>query len=127
VAEEFRRSHERTTQTEPVETAENYVVPGVNILETRDGYVLEAEMPGVNKDGLNVSVEDNVLTLTGRRSALPEASAVYRESEAGNYRRTFELDPSIDAGKISARIEQGVLSVTLPKAEKARARRIDVN
>jgi HSP20 family protein len=119
--------NETSVQTQPVDTAENYVVPGVNILETKDGYLLEAELPGVSKDGLSVSVEDNILTLVGRRPATPEASALYRESEPGNYRRTFELDPSIDVANITARIEQGVLSVTLPKVEKAKAHQIAVN
>jgi len=118
---------EKTVQPQPGETARDYVTPGVNILETKDAYVLEAEMPGVNKDGLNISVEDNVLTLLGRRQPEPEANWLYRESGPADYRRVFELDPSIETAKIIARIEQGILSVTLPKAEKAKPRRIAVS
>jgi len=114
-------------QTQPVETAREFVTPGVNILETTDGYVLEAEMPGVNKDGLNISVEGNVLTLVGRRQAVPEANWLYRESGPADFRRVFELDPSIESAKITARIEQGILSITLPKAEKAKPQRITVS
>jgi HSP20 family protein len=115
---------EKVIQPQPVETAREYITPGVNILETPDAYVLEAEMPGVNKDGLNIQVEGDVLTLAGRRQSPPEANLLYRESGPADFRRVFELDPSIDTAKITARIEQGILSITLPKAEKAKPRRI---
>jgi len=123
----FAEQEEKAVQPQPVETAREYVTPGVNILETKDAYVLEAEMPGVNKDGLNITVQDNVLTLLGRRQPAPGANLRYRESGPADYRRVFELDPSIETAKITARIEQGILSVTLPKAEKAKPQRITVN
>ena len=119
--------NEKSSQTRPVETAREFVTPGVNILETPDAYVLEAEMPGVNKDGLNLSVEGNVLTLAGRRQPVLEANLLYRESGPADFRRVFELDPSIDTAKIAARIEQGVLTVTLPKAAEVKPQRIVVN
>jgi len=103
------------------------VSPNVNIIETKDGYILEAEMPGVAKEGLEVSVEDNVLTIVGRRQAEPSAKILYRESSPVDYRRVFELDPTIDTGKINAQIEQGILTLTFPKTEKAKPRRITVN
>jgi HSP20 family protein len=109
------------------QTTRNYVTPGVNILETKDNYILEAEMPGVNKEGLNISVEDNVLTIVGRRQAAPEAQLLYRESRPADFRRAFELDPSIETGRITAKIEQGILELTLPKAEKVKPRTITVN
>jgi HSP20 family protein len=114
-------------QAQPVETAREFITPGVNILETTDAYVLEAEMPGVNKNGLDINVEGNILTLLGRRPLAPEANLLYRESGPADYRRVFELDPSIETGKITARIEQGILSLTLPKAEKVKPHRIAVN
>jgi HSP20 family protein len=104
-----------------------YISPKVNITENKEGYVLEAEMPGVAKQGLEISVEDNELTITGRRQPDPSANLLYRESNPADYRRVFELDPSIETGKISAEIEQGVLTLTLPKAEKVKPRRITVN
>jgi len=118
---------EKSVQPQPVETAREFVTPGVNILETTDAYVLEAEMPGVNKDGLNLTVEGNVLTLLGRRQPVTEANLVYRESGPADFRRVFEMDPSIETAKITARIEQGILSITLPKAEKVKPQRITVN
>ena len=104
-----------------------HVSPKVNVTENKDGYVLEAEMPGVGKEGLEISVEDNELTITGRRQPDPAANLLYRESNPADYRRVFELDPSIETGKISAQLEQGILTLTLPKAEKVKPRRIAVN
>jgi HSP20 family protein len=103
------------------------VAPRVNIIETKDAYILEAEMPGVAKDGLDIRLEENVLTIVGRRQADPASAPLYRESESADFQRAFEVDPSIDTGKIDARIEQGILTLTLPKAEKVKPRRITVS
>jgi HSP20 family protein len=107
---------------------EHFVAPGASIIEDREGYRLQVEMPGVNKDGLEISVENNELTIIGRRS-LPtvEGTLIHHESRRENYRRAFELDPSIDADKISAKIDQGVLTLTLPKAEQVKPRKINVS
>src|SRR5215831_20978238 len=86
----------------------SYVTPEVNILETKDGYVLEAEMPGVNKDGLEITLEDTEITITGHRKMEPlPGSVLFRESNEADYRRVFELDPAIDTSKVSARMDQG--------------------
>jgi HSP20 family protein len=103
------------------------VLPNVNIFENKDGYVLQAEMPGVNKDGLEVTLEGNELTIAGHRAEdAVKAELVYRESRPLDYRRTFELDPTIDATRIEAKIEQGVLTLRLPKQEKVKPRKIAV-
>jgi len=105
-----------------------YSTPPANILESKDGYVLEAEMPGVSKDGLEVTVENGELTILGRRTAAqPKGREVYRESRQVDFRRSFELDPSIDTAKITAKIDQGVLTLHLPKAEAVKPRKIAVN
>ena len=105
-----------------------YATPPANILESKDGYVLEAEMPGVSKDGLEVTVENGELTIVGRRTAAqPNGREVYRESRHFDFRRSFELDPSIDTTKITAKIDQGVLTLHLPKAEAVKPRKIAVN
>src|SRR5205085_2434306 len=89
-----------------------FIAPEVNIFEAKDDYVLEAEMPGVSKEGLEVTLEANVLTLVGHRSdAIPTGEAVYRESRPADYRRVFELDPAIDGDRISARMDQGILTL----------------
>ncbi|HWB59562.1 MAG TPA: Hsp20/alpha crystallin family protein [Chthoniobacteraceae bacterium] len=104
------------------------LTPRANIFETKDGYVLEAELPGVNKEGLDVTVENNLLTLTGRRTAAPApGDLVYRESRDLDYRRVFDLDPAIDSEKITAKIENGVVTLTLPKAESVKPRKITVD
>jgi len=90
--------------------------------------MLEIEMPGVRKDGLEISLENNELAIIGRRS-LPavEGTVVHRESRPENLRRVFELDPSIDGDKISAKIDQGLVTLTLPKAEHVKPRKITVS
>lgn len=108
--------------------AEQFIAPAASVIEAGDGYTLELEMPGVTKDGLDISVENNELTIVGRRS-LPkiEGTLIHHESRPGNFQRTFELDPSIDGDKISAKIEQGLVTLTLPKAEHVKARKITVS
>jgi HSP20 family protein len=107
--------------------AEQFVAPAATVLENADGYTLEVEMPGVSKEGLEMWVENNELTILGRRTAPSvEGTLVHRESRAENFRRSFEIDPSIDAAKISAKIEQGVVTLTLPKAEQVKPRKIAV-
>jgi HSP20 family protein len=107
--------------------AQVWFSPEVNIFETGDGYILEGEMPGVNKEGLEITLEGNTLTIVGRRHEGDfDANPVYRESREGGFRRVFELDPAIDASKISAKMEQGVLKLHLPKAEKVKPRKIQV-
>jgi HSP20 family protein len=107
---------------------EQFLAPSSSVFETGEGYLLHLEMPGVNKEGLEISVEDNELTITGRRS-LPafDGTLLHRESRRENFRRTFELDPSIDTNRISAKVEQGVVTLTLPKAEHVKPRKIAVS
>ena len=108
--------------------ADQFVAPPSSVIEGADGYTLQIEMPGVNKQGLEVSVEHNELTIVGRRS-LPtvEGTLIHHESRPENYQRTFELDPSINADQISAKIEQGLVTLTLPKAEHIKPRKIAVS
>lgn len=111
-------------QPRPVQ---KFAAPEVNIFETKDGYVLEAEMPGVGKQGLEVTLEGNELTILGHREKVEStAQALYRESANVDYRRVFELDPAIDAAKIDAKIDQGVLTVHLPKSERVKPRKVTV-
>jgi HSP20 family protein len=108
--------------------AEQFVTPVASVVEDGDAYLLKVEMPGVNKEGLEISVENNELMITGRRdSAQIEGTLIHRESRTEDFRRVFELDPSIDTSKISARIDQGFLTLTLPKAEQVKPRKIAVS
>ena len=118
----------RETRESGRSEAEQFVTPPASVTEIGDGYMLEIEMPGVQKDGLEISIENNELTILGRRS-LPrlEGTLIHRESRPENFRRVFELDPSIDADKIGAKIEQGLVTLTLPKAEHVKPRKITVS
>jgi len=109
-------------------TTHEYVTPEVNIFETKDGYILEAEMPGVGKDGLEITLDNNELTIAGHRSSeTVPGEPLFRERRLSDYRRVFELDPAIDSAKISAKMDQGVLTLTLPKSEKVKPRKITVD
>jgi HSP20 family protein len=108
--------------------SEQFMTPVASVIEGGDVYMLNVEMPGVNKEGLEISVENNELMITGRRDlAQIEGTLIHRESRTEDFRRVFELDPSIDTSKISARIDQGFLTLTLPKAEQVKPRKIAVN
>jgi HSP20 family protein len=106
---------------------EQFIAPAASVIEDGDAYTLQIEMPGVNKEGLEISVENNELVITGHRS-LPtiEGTLLHRESRPENYRRSFEIDPSIDIDKVSAKIEQGVVTLHLPKAEHVKPRKVSV-
>jgi HSP20 family protein len=105
-----------------------YVAPDVNIFETSEGYMLEAEMPGVNKDGLEITLEGTEITIVGRRrhETVP-GEPLFRERKRLDFRRVFELDPAIDTGRINAKMNQGVLMLTLPKSEQVKPRKITVS
>jgi len=119
----------KETNESPVRAErQEYVLPAVNILEEKEGYTLEAEMPGVNKDGLEVLLEGNELAIVGHRQRLAvSGQLLFRESQSADYRRVFELDPAIDTSRIVAKMNQGVLTLTLPKPEEFRPRKIVVN
>ena len=107
------------------QSQELYITPLVDVQSTPESVVLRAEMAGVNKGGVEISVEDGNLILVGHRQALNvSGDPVYLERRPVHYRRVYELDPSIDTGKITARVEDGILTVTLPKSEKVKPKKI---
>ena len=117
--------NQSTESTQPARV--NYLTPLANIVETEDGYLLQAEMPGVSRDGLDVSVDNGELTIVGRRKNYESPGVLlYGESRRADFRRAFEIDPSINVAGISAKIDQGVLTLHLPKAEAVKPRKISV-
>ncbi len=107
------------------QSQELYIIPLVDVQSTPESVVLRAEMAGVNKGGVEISVEDGNLILVGHRQGLNvSGDPVYLERRPVHYRRVYELDPSIDTGKITARVEDGILTVTLPKSEKVKPKKI---
>src|SRR5438045_5977384 len=99
--------------------SEQFVTPAASVIEDNDAYLLNIEMPGVTKEGLEISVENNELRIVGRRS-LPEINGtlVHRESRSENFRRVFELDPSIDTSTISDHPEQGIVTLSQHHVEQ---------
>ena len=124
----------QTTENQPKTPARRYVRPAASITETADGFVVQVEMPGVNRPGLEITFENGELTLVGHRApavpghdGAPAPEALYRESRQADYRRVFEVDSTIDAARIGANLEQGLLTLSLPKAEAAKPRRIEIS
>lgn len=105
-----------------------YFLPEVDIYESDDGLRLWADMPGVGEKDVEITLKDGMLTIEGMVSTdmYRALSPVYTEYNVGNYRRQFVVNQDVDAGRIEARIRNGVLEVSLPKAEAARPRRIEV-
>jgi HSP20 family molecular chaperone IbpA len=106
-----------------------FFVPSTDAYETEDGLTLVMEMPGVVRESLDVSLEDGVLTVEGRLdfSKYEGLEPVYTEYNVGHYARSFSLSDKVDQENIAAKIEDGVLTLTLPKAPAARPRRIAVS
>jgi HSP20 family molecular chaperone IbpA len=105
---------------------EHYITPPVDIYETEDGLVVLADLPGVAQDSLDIGVDNNILTIRGRSSSMLPGEVPYREYELRHFFRQFELSNKVDQARISAELKHGVLMLQLPKAEEAKARRIDV-
>jgi len=104
-----------------------YLTPMVDVQSTEEGYVIRTEMPGVDKGGLEITVDNGELTTQGHRHTLQHAGElVHGEIVRNDFKRVYELDPAIDTSKISARIHQGLLTLTLPKAERVKPRKISV-
>ena len=103
-------------------------LPVTDIFETADALKVILEMPGVDKDGIEVRVENDVLTIDGQVdfTKYQELQPVYTEYNIGNYARSFELSSKIDQERITADLRDGVITLVLPKAEKAKSRKIKV-
>jgi len=127
VAETQNRPGTRESQGTQKGNGRGYIMPPANISATNDEYVIEVEMPGVDKQGLEVTVEGNELTIIGRRKTeIPEGEVCYCESPLADYRRAFEFGPDVDTSRITAEMEQGVLRLHLPKSERAKPKQIEV-
>jgi HSP20 family protein len=114
-------------QGEPTQ-AGVYYSPAVDIYESEDAITVLADLPGVDKDLLDVDVEDRQLTITGR-VAQPEErfQPLYREYGIGGYTRSFRLGDTIDPSKIGASLKDGVLTLVLPKADRLKPRKIEIS
>jgi len=114
----------------PVSFSEFSWNPVVDVSETNDEVVVKAEMPGMSKDDIDISVEDNQLILSGEKKQEQEEKEAdyYRvERSYGSFRRIFTLPARVDVGKVQASYQNGVLTVRVPKAEAAKARKIEIS
>jgi len=118
---EIDKKHESTTQARRFH-------PVTDIFETQDALKVVLEMPGVDKGSVEVRVENDVLTIDGQVdfSKYEGLSPVYTEYNVGNYTRSFQLSNKIDQERISADLQDGVVTLVLPKAERAKPRKITV-
>jgi HSP20 family molecular chaperone IbpA len=112
--------------TEGTRHRERYITPPVDIYETREGLVVLADLPGVDKADLDVRVDNNILTIRAHSGHGGTGDVGYREYELQNFFRQFELSDRVDQTCITADLKQGVLTMHLPKAEEAKARKIEV-
>ncbi|RMF99863.1 MAG: Hsp20/alpha crystallin family protein [Acidobacteria bacterium] len=103
--------------------------PSVDIFENKDQVVLEAELPGMKPEDVNISIENNVLTIQGERKfeKKEEGDNYHRiERRYGSFTRSFTLPPTVDTEKITAEFDNGVLRLTIAKREEAKPRRIEI-
>lgn len=118
---------ENVNNAEHAQTVRTYV-PRVDIVENNDSIVIQAEMPGVNEDSIDITLEKNVLSINGYvEPAQPDNhNPIYTEYELANYHRSFTLSNIIDRDNIEALVKDGVLNLTLPKTAEAQPRKIAV-
>jgi HSP20 family protein len=104
-------------------------VPAADIYENQDALTVILEMPGVDRDHIDLRVEDGVLNVTGNLDfeKYKGLQPLYTEYNVGNYSRSFRLSSAIDQNKIKAELKDGVLTLGLPKAEKAKPKTIQVS
>ena len=105
-------------------------VPALDFAETPDAYVVHVEVPGVDPKEIEISIEDGRLEITGEKAAEQneEKQGWFRvERSHGSFRRALELPGAVDTGKVKAESRNGVLTITLPKREEAKARKISVS
>ncbi len=105
-------------------------MPPVDIRETEDGFEFTAELPGLTKDDVSITIEEKVLTLTGERKWDDEESKneFHRVERAyGSFSRAFTLPSVVDASKVEAKFDHGVLTISVPKAEEVKPRQIKIN
>ena len=105
------------------------VQPVVNVEETENEYLISAELPGMDKKDINISIDDNVLSISGeKKSETKSEDKNYHRFERnyGKFYRSFELPHSVDRENIDASYKNGVLNISLPKAEEAKPKQIEV-
>lgn len=114
------------THREETRSVGRILTPAVDIFESEDSLTLVADMPGIEKDGLEINLEKGVLTINGEMKMESRGKAIVREFIPANYYRQFKLSEYIDAEKTSAELNKGVLTLKIPKAESAKPKKIEI-
>ncbi len=131
MSKETKEVQKQSAQT-PVETERTrnskVYVPKVDIYETKEAIILVADMPGVDEKSVDVVLDKNTLTISGTAEPLSftDYSIGYAEYDTGDYQRAFTISDEVDKDKIEATVKNGVLRLTLYKAEKVKARKIAI-
>lgn len=128
MTESEKTAHGGTETSTPLTREEGrYLVPPVDIYEDDEGLNVLADLPGVQKDAIDIRVENGVLSIEGRQPTQSIAEdSPYSEFRLMNFYRQFALSDEVDQDRISADLRHGVLTLRLPKAEKAKPRKIEV-
>lgn len=115
-------------KTDAYNRPERVAVPPADIYESENEYVIKADMPGVAKDGVDVTFDNDVLSINGKLSAADnsEGTLRFREYAAYNFCRSFNLGGDVEAAGITATMDNGVLTLTLPKREELKPKKIQV-
>ena len=109
--------------------ADRWLLP-VDVVEREDGVAVTASVPGVRPEDLEVTIEDNILTIHGKSAFTEETRDerfLVRERRSGDFRRSIRVPESVNAGEAATHYEHGVLTITLPKAEEKKARKLTVS
>jgi HSP20 family protein len=127
--QEIAAQEKQAVQGQEKTRAGRFFLPVVDIQELNDSLKLYADMPGVRQSDVEVTLNGGTLTIVGAVSteAYQKLAPLYTEYNVGSYFRQFELNEDIDDQRINATMRDGVLELTLPKSERARPRRIEVN
>ena len=122
---------ELDTKTPPEQTAQPHTWrrPRYDVLESDDAFDVRVSLPGVRREGVDISVDGDTLSITGTRthSAMEEWRPLRRELPEGDYRLNLRLNVAVKESKIRAHVEDGILDLTLPKADVTKARKSKVN
>lgn len=103
------------------------IAPPVDIYENDEEIMLKADMPGIRKDDLSINIDNGRLAIAGVRKVEKTGAVTWEEFDDVEYRRAFSIPQSIDVGKVSAELKEGVLKLHLPKSEKAKPRQIEIS
>ena len=121
-----KRQESSPTVREEMRSQSRYWTPPVDIFETNENLVLIADMPGVEKDGLVINMEKGILTLKGEMKLAKKGQLLFHEFSSDNYYRQFKISEDIDMDKASADFDNGILTLTMPKSEAAKPKRIEI-